>query len=143
MGEGSITAFVTIALYFTGNYTMKLDDIYSSGNYLKADDLTEGKDVTVTISQWEVQEIEKDSRHGGTYMAKQIVLHFAESDKLFGLNKTNGYHIADLLGEDDPSKWPGAVLTLYRTKVPFGNKMVDAVRVKQAFYPETATDSPF
>ena len=79
---------------------MKVNEIYSSGNWLKAEDLPE-EGATVTIHSYEVIEQEKESDYnpGQTYIAKQIVLHFEGSDKKLGLNKTNANHLAELLGE--------------------------------------------
>lgn len=117
-----------------------LDDIYESSDWLKAADLQVDKDLIVTIASWETGELEKDSKTGGKYLAKQIVLHFEEEPKKLGLNKTNGYHIAELLQTQDPSQWVGARLKLYRTKVPMEARMVDAIRVRAAYMPSKARE---
>ena len=120
-----------------------IDDIYSTGNFLKAADLQEGKEVTVTIAGWSVDEIEKDSKDGGKYTAKQVVLEFEGSDKRLGLNKTNSESIASFLQSRDPSKWIGGKLVLFRTKVSFGSQMVDGIRIRTGFFEETQDDAPF
>ena len=121
-----------------------VNDIYNSAAWLKAENLEPGKDVPVTVSSVEVIDVERESDSGGTYMAKQIVLHFEESDKKLGLNKTNTYAIAGFLLEDDFEKWVGARITLYQTKTSFGSKMVDCIRVKGAEFPEAVDkDAPF
>lgn len=110
---------------------MKLDEIYSgSSDSIKADDL-KGRDVTLTIEKWKVQEFDEEGKHG-PYKANKIVLSFQETDKTLVLNKTNGYAIAEFLSEDDPANWVGAKVTLFPTKTSFGTKMVDCIRIRSA-----------
>ena len=103
---------------------MKLDDIFHGEN-LKAEDL-KGKDVSLTISSWEVAEFEE-----GGKTDKKIKLHFSETDRTLILNKTNGYSVAEGL-TDDLDNWAGGVITLYPTKTDFGGKRVDCIRIKDA-----------
>ena len=115
---------------------MKLDQIYSGGgNSLKAADL-KGKDVTLTIAGYTVQEFDETGQHG-PYKAKKIVLTFDGTDKTFVVNKINGYTIAEQMGIDDPDYWAGGKVTLFQTKTTFGSEMVDCIRVKDASAPVT------
>ena len=128
-------AFTVGEIYPLKGEPMKLDEIYASGSdSIKAEDL-KGKDVKLTIESWKVQEFDEEGKHG-PYKANKIVLSFAETDKTLVLNKTNGYAIAGFLGEDDPSKWPGASIVLYPTKTSFGTKMVDCIRIRAAEAPK-------
>lgn len=61
---------------------------------------------------------------------RKLELEFAETEKTFILNLTNCREIAAQLG-DDYAGWPGRKIKLYRTRVDFQGKMVDAIRVGQ------------
>ena len=54
------------------------------------------------------------------------------------LNKTNSLKIAEITGRDNTDHWCGAKLCLYATMVPFGAKMVEAIRIKQVPEPPVA-----
>lgn len=103
---------------------MKLSDIYSSGSqWLKADDIKGSKPV-VTI---ETAEVKENTYDGET--KRQIVLTFVGKEKQLGLNVTNANRIAELTGTEEFNEWVGVTIKLYVEKVPFGDKMVDAIRV--------------
>lgn len=97
-----------------------VNEIYGSGNFLKAADL-QGRRHTVVISDWEISE----SKFG-----KQIVLSFEGKDKKLSLNKTNAQMITNLLNTDNPDNWVGKAISLRpdKTQNPEG-AMVDCIRV--------------
>ena len=100
---------------------MKLTDLYPS-RYLKAEDI-KGKDRTLTIKGITMEPLgqEKDEKP---------VLTFTNSDKQLVLNKTNGLVVASLYGEDTDA-WIGKHITIFATRVPFGGKLVDSIRVRE------------
>lgn len=103
---------------------MKLNEIYgSNSSWLKADDI-KGQRPIVTIATAEVKENTYDGE-----TKKQIVLTFEGKDKQLGLNVTNANRIAELTETEDFDEWVGVSIKLYVEKVPFGDKMVDAIRV--------------
>lgn len=107
---------------------MKLDDVYGSGEWLKAADL-HGREVIVKISKVGTTTF-KDSR---TKEEKhQVVLHFEGKDKAFGLNWTNAKRVADLTGSRDTDDWIGHTITLYPTEVEAFGETVEAIRIKAA-----------
>lgn len=96
-----------------------------SGTWLKAIDLR-GHHVPVVISHVKREEIGQ-----GEDREFKPVVYFQNKDKGLVLNKTNGTAIAELHG-DDTDGWEGKPIVLYPTKVQFGSKMVDAIRVEAA-----------
>ena len=108
---------------------MQLNEIFH-GESLKAEEL-KGKDVTLTIAGWSLKEFEEKGK-----IDRKVELRFAETDRTFILNKTNGYQIAEYLGTENLDDWPGSKVTLYPTKTDFGGKRVDCIRVKAAQRPQ-------
>lgn len=103
---------------------MKLSEMFPS-NFLKAADVTDaGGEMDMTIFTVEMKEFDTDE--GGK--EKKAVLIFT-NDKRMVLNKTNAGLIAQMLG-DDTDKWINQNITLIVQEVPFGNKTVPAIRVK-------------
>jgi hypothetical protein len=91
------------------------------GSYQKAADLENTK--TLTIRELKVEQIGQDKETKG-------VLYFEEEDeKPLPLNKTNADSIAEMFG-GDWNNWPGHTIEIYPTKVPFGSKMVQGIRVR-------------
>jgi len=91
-------------------------------NYLKADDIQ--GDIIVTIKSF------KQALLGqGPDAEEKNILHFAEFEKGFVCNQTNGFIIADLHG-DDTDDWIGKKITLYATEVSFGGKTMMGLRVR-------------
>jgi hypothetical protein len=100
---------------------MKISQIFPS-RWLKAADL--GPDgETVTIRKITMELVGEDREN-------KPVITFDEIDKELVLNVTNANAIADVTGEDDSDNWPGQVIKLVRSRVQFGAKTVDAVRVE-------------
>lgn len=102
---------------------MDIDQIYPSGEYLKAEDL-QGRDVTVTIDSARMVTFDKDGQD-----QRKIALAFRGTDRELLLNVTNARMIADMHGRDTDG-WLGRPITLYPTRVPFGGKNVDAIRIR-------------
>lgn len=100
---------------------MKLSQLYPS-EWLRASDLN-GQDATLTIAGISVETMPGDDGK------KQPVLWFRETDKKFGLNRTNGSHLGEMLGEETDT-WVGKRVTLFPTRVDFQGKRVDAIRLR-------------
>jgi hypothetical protein len=113
----------------------KISDEFAS-NYLKAEDLR-GRDVTLRILTAEIRTF-KDEEKGPQ---KKVVLSFAKTEKQFICNTTNRTVLVELLG-DDTDDWIGRDVTLYPTKVPFGGKRVDAIRVRELATPVNRRPAP-
>jgi hypothetical protein len=100
---------------------MKISQIFPS-RWVKAVEL--GPDgETVTIKKVVMKEV-------GEERENKPVMTFDEIDKELVLNVTNANAIADVTGEDDSDNWPGHVIKLVRSRVQFGAKTVDAVRIE-------------
>ena len=59
------------------------------------------------------------------------VVFFKGQDKQLILNGTNWDLIAAALREEDSDNWVGKPIELFPTQTPFGNKMVDCIRVRR------------
>jgi hypothetical protein len=99
---------------------MMLNDLYPS-RFIKSTDLK--GDVQYTISRVDVEEI-------GDEKTKKPVLSFSDTDKQLVLNKTNGTIVGGIYGADTDD-WRGKPITLYSTRVAFGGKLVDAIRIRE------------
>ncbi len=91
--------------------------------YLRAEDLEAGKKYPVTISHIDAVEFEQDGKK-----STKLALSFKEAEKKLTLNKTNAMVISSVHGGES-DHWVGKKIYVYRAKVQFGDKMVDAVRV--------------
>ena len=89
--------------------------------FLTAADL-KGQSHKVTIDRLEHCEVGQE---------KQLkwVLFFVSKDKGLVMNVTNTNFVAVAHGQETDD-WHGKEIILYPTKVAFGNKAVDAIRVK-------------
>ena len=96
-----------------------INEIYPSGNALKAEDL-KGHTVRVTIRAHEVKTFDKGSK---------LVLHFEGKEKTLVCNKTNAKVIASQFG-NDPDSWIGKSVELYPDKTMFAAELVDCIRVR-------------
>ena len=65
---------------------------------------------------------------------KKPILTFSGTDKTWAANKTNRTQIALAYG-DEMDNWIGKTIILYPTKVSFGDKMVEATRVRTPVAP--------
>jgi hypothetical protein len=92
--------------------------IYGGGK-LEAAMLEKGREYPLTIREVDLRTFDDGNK---------LELSFRETDKTFCLNQTNCRTIASQLG-DDYSLWPGHRVTVYRTKVDFQGRSVDAIRI--------------
>ena len=106
-----------------------IDDLSPPKNTLAAADL-EGGEVTLTIKSYVVKEFnEEDKKTGDHYIVRKPIFSFEESEKSFVCNKTNREAIAYAYGKE-MDDWIGKPITLFPTIVPFGDKKVEAIRVR-------------
>lgn len=96
----------------------------NESEFMKASDIPPGKQYQLIISGCE----EVDFAQQGESPKIKPVLAFQNAEKKLALNKTNGMAIAHVLG-NDMNAWIGKPVNVYSTKVDFGGKMVDAIRV--------------
>ena len=101
---------------------MKLSEAFPS-KWLKCSDLN-GKGVKVKIASVGLEELQGDNGK-----EQKLVAHFSGTEKGFVLNQTNANAIGEIHG-DDTDMWIGKVVELYPARVPFGPKIVDAIRVR-------------
>lgn len=100
-----------------------IDSIYSgSGSYLKGEELADTDDVTLTIEGTEIKQFDDGTR--------KIVLSFGETDKKLVVNKTNALMISEVAGSKRADDWIGKRITLYGTKVEYGGRLTDGIRVR-------------
>ena len=102
------------------------------GKWLKAADLDYGSRA-MTIREYRLEEIGQD-------METKPVMYFDDEDKGLVVNVTNDRRLTELLG-DDSENWRGHLIDLYVTKVAFGKKEVDAIRVRPGQVIEMATEN--
>jgi hypothetical protein len=114
---------------------MKRSDAFPA-KFLKAADVEDG-DITATISSVEQEAVGQDK-------TIKSVLYFRGQVKPLILNGTNWDTIVKITGEGDSDNWEGKRIVLYSTEVQFGNKMVDAIRVRapKAAQPVKAAPDP-
>lgn len=96
---------------------MKMNEIFPS-QYLKAADL-QGRQVTLRIESIAMEDIGDDNKP---------VCYFVGKTKGLVLNRTNGGAISAAYG-DDTDGWLGKEIVVYPTKVLFGGKMTDCIRI--------------
>jgi len=96
--------------------------------YLKADDFKpeKGGPQVWTIREMTRKEV-LDEATGKEKM--KYYLWFEEDKRCLGLNVTNWLLIEAMYGDNLHDEWMGKRVKLYTTKVPFGNGLVDAVRI--------------
>lgn len=100
-----------------------LDDIYNSGgSYIKGDDLVDCDDLDVTISGVEIKKFDDGSQ--------KAVLSFEETDRRLVVNRTNALMISEVAKSKRTDDWVGHMISLYSTKVEFGGKLTNGIRVR-------------
>jgi hypothetical protein len=99
------------------------DEPIFPSNYVSAFDLG-GRDATVTIASVTSETLRT---RGG--QERKPVLRFTDASKKLVLNRTNAETIARLYGSRAEA-WKGQRITLFPTRVRFGNETVDAIRVR-------------
>lgn len=105
------------------NQKLDYDQLFP-GRFIKAGDL-QGRDVTLTISGIELQELPNDK--GGDIT--RGVISFERTKKQWVINRTNASCLR-AMWDRDTSAWIGKRVTLYATEVSFGKERVLAIRVK-------------
>lgn len=106
-------------------------DTYFKSGFLKVDDL-DGKPHKLTIK--EIGEFSPDEGN------PKPTLKFEETEKEFGLNKTNCNILADLIGSRDMDDWVGHRIKLYPTKTEFQGKRVPCIRINDEFHELPSTN---
>jgi rubredoxin len=120
---------------------VNVNDLSPPSNSLKAADL-EGQEWDLTIESYIVREFDQeDQKTGEQYKAKKPIFSFHEIDKTWVCPKTCRDELASAYG-DEMDDWIGKKITLYPTKVPFGNKSVDAIRVRAERQKAALTKKP-
>lgn len=92
----------------------------SNSDFLKADDLPEGKEFELTISGTDTTTMEGKDK---------LVVHFQGKEKGLVLNNTNFKKISTAYGTDDDN-WVGKKVLLYRDITEFQGKDVPCLRVR-------------
>jgi hypothetical protein len=102
---------------------MTKNDVFPS-QWKKAADLdTEGEELTIK---------EATTEKIGENSETKPVVWFEECNEGLICNVTNWNIIVELTGEEDSDNWPGKRIKLVRARVPFGGKIVDAIRIEAA-----------
>lgn len=119
---------------------MKASMYAGSSNWLKASDIGDdaAEQKILTIKQV-VEGVQKDK---DGFEKPQLVLHFEETEKQFGLNVTNTKAVIAALG-DETDDWVGGKITLFTTYVndPGGNSVL-SIRIKQKAAGAKAATAP-
>ena len=109
----------------------KLHELFPS-KYLKAVDVADAP-MQVSIDRLEQENVSRENPN-----ETKPVVYFRGQTRGLVLNVTNGNAIAELHG-DDCDDWTGKGIELFAARVPFGNKVVDAIRVRAALPPAALT----
>jgi hypothetical protein len=98
-----------------------IDDFFPS-RFLKASDL-KGQRRVLTISKITSEEIGRDK-------TRKPVVYFQKCTKGLPLNKTNGKKIAEVVGSNLITDWPGKQIALYvKPDVEYSGQVGPAIRV--------------
>jgi hypothetical protein len=111
-----------------------IDSIYSS-NWLTGDELADSDDVTLTIAGVEIKKFDDGKM--------KPILAFEETDKRLVVNKTNALMISEVCGTKNTDHWIGKSITLYGTKVEFGGKLTNGIRVRPPMRKSTGKKPAF
>lgn len=108
---------------------MKASAYAGSSNWLKASDIGDDAAEQRILTIKSVEEGMQKDKDG--FEKPQLVLHFKEVEKQFGLNVTNTKAVIAALG-DETDDWVGGKITLFTTYVndPGGNSVL-SIRIKQ------------
>jgi hypothetical protein len=101
---------------------------YFDFRFLYAEDL-KGKEWTLTITEHSGEQV-WDQWQRKTVNDK-LSLHFAETKKMLGLNKTNSRKLQQIFGTENPSEWRGKI-TIYPTAEKVKGEIMDVIRIKKA-----------
>lgn len=106
------------------------------GKYLKASDFE-------TAQLWSIADLRQEpiqNQQTGKADNKWI-LYFNEDDRGLVLNVTNRLALEDYLGFET-DEWADKQVVVYRDKVSFGGKMVDAIRLREPRKAKAAAVKP-
>lgn len=92
----------------------------SQSDFLKADDLPEGKEFELVIEGTDTTSLNNEEK---------LVVHFKGREKGLVLNATNYKRIANAFSHDD-ANWPGKKVLLYRDVTDYQGKEVPCLRVR-------------
>lgn len=96
-----------------------INDVYGSGELLRAEDLPENVQVPVTIESVSHRKFDDGDK---------LEIRFVGKKKCLICNKTNAITISEMHG-DDYSFWPGKQIAIYRTTTDFQGSRRLCVRV--------------
>jgi hypothetical protein len=96
-----------------------IDEVYGSGNYLKASSVNVGQIVTVKATRVETF---KDN-------TSKVILTFEEIEQELALNKTNAGKMCQITNNRDWTMWVGVKVQLNVIKVDYRGQEVDAIRI--------------
>lgn len=103
---------------------MRVQEMYPR-RYASGEDL-KGRPVKVTIARVQQEEM----RPGGGSPVKKWVIYFRDAQRGVILSRTLAYQIAEALGEDDTSNWPGRRIVLYPVPMTVAGRPVTAIRAR-------------
>lgn len=101
------------------------DEIYVS-KWLKASDLQNDEETYTIIGS----DITTFKERGGSEK-QQIYLEFQETEKPFGLNKTNFSVLQSIFRSPDTDDWHGKKVVLFVTQCDMQGQTVDCLRIKR------------
>lgn len=120
--------------------TMDIAKLYPD-KYLKAEHLN-GKSIRATISKVTIEELRNPRKE--EEKTRKAVLHFAKSQKILPLNKTQAYDLASITGSTDTDAWPGFVVVLSpgRARNNMATIVISAPPQEKPPQPEPAAPPP-
>ena len=105
---------------------MKVSEAF--GGFLEAEDLPDGKDITVTIES--VRESGSNDKGTDGKPIDKPIIRLAKVKKELILNKTNAKLIRRIYG-NEMNDWIGKEIQIYRTTCnAFGNSKTPCIRVR-------------
>jgi hypothetical protein len=104
---------------------MKREDLFPS-KYLKCSDLR-GQARVVQIKHAPIETLKNPQGQE----QRKAVLYFNGIKNALPLNLTNYDSVADIIGDDETNKWPGARIELYPGRTMLGGKTVDCIRIRK------------
>lgn len=102
-------------------------DVLYPSRFLKAETLGNQPKI-LTIKEVTVQELGVDKE-------KKVILAFYEIDEQMVCNITNGRALKDLYGKNSAA-WVNKQVEVYSERVPFGNRIVNGLRLRAPRRPE-------
>lgn len=119
---------------------MKQNDAFPS-NFLKADDIEEGEELTLTITKVVKESMKNQAGEEEIKPVAQFAEKVNGTEKKLVLNKTNFGRIVTTTGQDDSDNWGGKQITLYTEIVDAFGESKPAIRVKAVSGKQAAIDA--